>query len=184
MLSKAEISPETEKRPHIAVFGSAFNPPTLGHKSVIDRLSHFDKVLLLPSIAHAWGKSMLDFSVRCELVELFIADIGCNKLELCTIEQALHQPGKSVTTYDVLTRLTAVYPEAQITFVIGPDNFIHFSKFYRHDDILKKWSVLVCPETVLVRSTQLRENLKKNVAINGMTTPSVEAFIERNQCFS
>ncbi len=45
----------------IAIFGSAFNPPSLGHKSVIESLSHFDLVLLEPSIAHAWGKNMLDY---------------------------------------------------------------------------------------------------------------------------
>ncbi|MDF4536048.1 nicotinate-nicotinamide nucleotide adenylyltransferase, partial [Vibrio parahaemolyticus] len=48
----------------IAVFGSAFNPPTLGHKSIIDSLGHFDLILLVPSIAHAWGKTMLDYELR------------------------------------------------------------------------------------------------------------------------
>ncbi len=195
MLSKAEKLSQPKKQAHIAVFGSAFNPPTLGHKSVIDRLMHFDKVLLLPSIAHAWGKEMLDFSVRCELVKLFIADIGCDKLELCSIEETLylsekqylsekrHLPEKSVTTYDVLSRLEDVYPDDQITFIIGPDNFAHFTHFYKHDEILKKWSLLVCPETVPIRSTQLRENLKKSAAIDDMTTPSVERFLRHNTLF-
>ncbi|MEF1220429.1 nicotinate-nicotinamide nucleotide adenylyltransferase, partial [Photobacterium damselae] len=48
-------------KPQIAIFGSAFNPPTLGHLSVLERLSQFDKVLVLPSYAHAWGKVMLDY---------------------------------------------------------------------------------------------------------------------------
>ncbi len=183
MLSEAEKLSVTEKSPHIAVFGSAFNPPTLGHKSVIERLLHFDKVLLLPSIAHAWGKEMLDFSVRCELVELFITDIGSDKLELCTIEQALYLPEKSVTTYDVLNHLETIYPDDQITFVIGPDNFAHFTRFYKHDEILKRWSLMVCPETVPVRSSLIRENLKKAHAIDSMTTPSVAQFVSKNNLF-
>ena len=56
----------------IAVFGSAFNPPSLGHKSVIERLSHFDKVLLVPSLSHAWGKEMLPFDTRIDMVLTFI----------------------------------------------------------------------------------------------------------------
>ena len=62
----------------IAVFGSAFNPPSLGHKSVIDSLSHFDLVLLVPSISHAWGKQMLSYEIRCELIDAFIRH--CNDL--------------------------------------------------------------------------------------------------------
>lgn len=60
----------------IAVFGSAFNPPTLGHKSIIDSLGHFDLILLVPSIAHAWGKTMLDYELRSQLVDQFIQDIA------------------------------------------------------------------------------------------------------------
>ena len=60
----------------IAIFGSAFNPPSLGHKSVIESLSHFDLVLLEPSIAHAWGKNMLDYPTRCKMVDAFIKDMG------------------------------------------------------------------------------------------------------------
>ena len=52
----------------LAVFGSAFNPPSLGHRSVLERLSQFDKVLLLPNYQHAWGKVMLDYDARCDLV--------------------------------------------------------------------------------------------------------------------
>lgn len=83
----------------IAVFGSAFNPPTLGHKSIIDSLGHFDLVLLVPSIAHAWGKTMLDYELRSQLVDQFIQDIGSNKVQRSDVEQALYAPPEAVTTY-------------------------------------------------------------------------------------
>ena len=89
----------------IAIFGSAFNPPSLGHKSVIDSLAHFDKILLVPSIAHAWGKEMLDFDTRCQLVNAFISDLSLDQVELSLIEKSLFTPGESVTTYAVLSEL-------------------------------------------------------------------------------
>ncbi|MDD1779707.1 nicotinate-nicotinamide nucleotide adenylyltransferase [Enterovibrio sp. ZSDZ35] len=161
----------------IAIFGSAFNPPTLGHLSVIERLSHFDKVFLVPSFAHAWGKQMADFDKRCHWVSMFINDVSCTNVELCTDEQAL-DAGNSVTTWALLNHLQETYPNAELTFVIGPDNFLKFSKFYKAEEILSKWAVLACPETVPVRSTQIRESLEKGESIEGLTTASLVDLLQ------
>lgn len=157
----------------IAVFGSAFNPPSLGHKSVIESLSHFDQVLLLPSIAHAWGKQMLDYQTRCELVDLFITELDTTNVKRSTIEEQLHVPGESVTTYAVLEQLQQQSPESDFTFVMGPDNLLNFTKFYKSDQILSRWTVMSCPEKVKVRSTQIRQALVDRKSINSLTTPKV-----------
>lgn len=115
----------------IAVFGSAFNPPSLGHKSVIESLSHFDVVLLEPSIAHAWGKDMLDYPTRCRLVDAFIKDMALSNVQRSDLEQTLYQPEQSVTTFALLTKIQEIYPTADITFVIGPDNFFKLLSFIK-----------------------------------------------------
>lgn len=163
----------------IAVFGSAFNPPSLGHKSVIDSLDHFDRILLVPSISHAWGKDMLDYEIRCQLIEAFIEDIGSSKVTLCKIEQELVTPGNSVTTFAVLTKVAEIFPQADITFVIGPDNLLNFDKFYKSAEILQRWSIMVCPERIPVRSTEIRRRLSDNAEISDLTTPSVESLLQR-----
>ncbi len=163
----------------IAVFGSAFNPPSLGHKSVIDSLNHFDRILLVPSISHAWGKEMLDFDIRCQLIEAFITDIGSNKVTLSKLEQDLVVPDKSVTTHEVLTRVEQMFPFADITFVIGPDNLLNFDKFYKASEILQRWSIMVCPERIPVRSTEIRQRLSENAEISDLTTPSVEGLLKQ-----
>lgn len=170
---------------NIAVFGSAFNPPSLGHKSVIERLKHYDLVLMVPSIAHAWGKEMLDYSVRCDMVEQFIADLQLPNVQLSLVEQTLFDPNqqKAITTYAVLEHLQSIYPQSSLTFVVGPDNFLNFSKFYNADVITQTWSVLACPETVAVRSTHIRDNIKAGDSILNLTTPSVERYIAQNQLY-
>ncbi|MCK8062865.1 nicotinate-nicotinamide nucleotide adenylyltransferase [Vibrio sp. 1CM7H] len=157
----------------IAIFGSAFNPPSLGHKSVIESLSHFDLVLLEPSIAHAWGKNMLDYPTRCKMVDAFIKDMGLSNVRRSDAEQALYQPGQSVTTYALLEKIQEIYPTADITFVIGPDNFFKFAKFSRAEEIMGRWTVMACPEKVKVRSTDIRNALVTGEDINAYTTPSV-----------
>ncbi len=157
----------------IAVFGSAFNPPSLGHKSVIESLAHYDRVLLLPSIAHAWGKQMLDYTARCELVDEFIDDLGMDNVERSTIEEQLHTPGESVTTFAVLEALESRYENCELTFVMGLDNLLNFAKFYKADEILSRWAVMACPEKVKVRSTDIRNALKNSNDISQLTTPKV-----------
>ncbi|OAN11602.1 nicotinate-nicotinamide nucleotide adenylyltransferase [Photobacterium jeanii] len=167
----------------IAIFGSAFNPPSLGHLSVLKRLSQFDRVLLLPSYAHAWGKVMLDYDARCELVLAFIEDSGLSNLELCSVEADMAQGDEAITTHAVLNELQAQYPEANLTFVVGPDNFLNFHKFHRSDEILEKWQVLACPETVKVRSTLIREKLAAKCSISHLTTEKVAKLLVEDTRF-
>lgn len=177
----------------IAIFGSAFNPPSLGHLSVLERLVHFDKVLLVPSIAHAWGKDMLSFSLRCKLVEAFIEDLVQENIEAFWGEFELqHQLAKekkqtleqtSVTTFDLLSHVQAQYPNANLTFVLGPDNLLNFSKFYNSELILKRWQILMCPETVQVRSTMIRENIAAKRSISDLVTPCVAERITQLALF-
>ncbi|MCG7489266.1 nicotinate-nicotinamide nucleotide adenylyltransferase [Vibrio sp. Of14-4] len=157
----------------IAVFGSAFNPPSIGHQSVIESLMHFDRVLLVPSISHAWGKEMLDYAKRCDLVEAFIKDLSLKNVELSRIEERLYKPEQSVTTYAVLKEIQSEYPDDSLTFVIGPDNLFNFGKFYQADKILEAWSVMACPETVKVRSTDIRVRIARDQDISSLTTPRV-----------
>nr|WP_086937930.1 nicotinate-nicotinamide nucleotide adenylyltransferase [Thaumasiovibrio occultus] len=162
---------------NIAVFGSAFNPPSLGHASVLKRLSMFDQVLLLPSAAHAWGKKMLPFDIRCQLVDAFITDLQLANLSLSTLEAELLQQSDSVTTFAVLTALQERDPEATFTFVLGPDNLLAFNKFYRSDDILQRWNIMACPQTVNIRSTMIRDAIAQQDAIDAWVTPGVAALI-------
>ncbi|MCK6264275.1 nicotinate-nicotinamide nucleotide adenylyltransferase [Vibrio sp. ZSDE26] len=162
----------------IAVFGSAFNPPSLGHKSVIESLAHFERVLLIPSISHAWGKEMLDYGIRCQLVDAFIDDLSVNNVKRSEVEEALFQPDQSVTTFAVLEALEKQHPGSELTFVVGPDNLLNFGKFYKSQEILTRWNVLACPEKVKIRSTDIRTKLAHGSSIEGLTTQKVAKLLK------
>ncbi|CZF81048.1 nicotinate-nicotinamide nucleotide adenylyltransferase [Grimontia marina] len=163
---------KVELRQNIAIFGSAFNPPSLGHLSVIQRLSHFDRVLLVPSYAHAWGKQMADFSKRCEWVSDFIDESNCDNLTLYREEETLCAE-ESVTTWALLNHIQQQHPNSDLTFVLGPDNLLNFSKFHKSAEILQRWNVLACPESLSVRSTTIRERLLAGESIDDLTTPAL-----------
>jgi Nicotinic acid mononucleotide adenylyltransferase len=159
----------------IAVFGSAFNPPTQGHASVLAQLCHFDKVLLVPSYRHAWGKMMAPYETRCGWVQALIHDLRLPNLHLCQREASLGREGDAVTTHMLLSALQHDYPDAALTFVVGPDNLLKFDQFAESAQILSRWSVLGMPEKVVVRSTHIRERLAQGLPVGDLTTPTIAA---------
>ena len=167
----------------IAVFGSAFNPPSLGHKSVIERLGHFDKVLLVPSISHAWGKVMLPYETRLNMIKAFISDLELNNVELSTLEKEIYIPEQSVTTFSLLKKVQELHRNADITFIIGPDNLLKFGQFFKANEIVQHWSVMACPETLPIRSTDIRNRIQRGEDISHLTTKGVQEYIARHQLY-
>ncbi|KEY90463.1 nicotinate-nucleotide adenylyltransferase [Candidatus Photodesmus katoptron] len=168
----------------IAAFGSAFNPPSLGHKSIITSLNHFDKILLIPSIYHPFGKKMINYQVRCQLVDAFITDINLLNVERSKIEEKLLKIEKPVKTYTLLLELSNEFPESDITFVLGPDNLLNFPNFYKSEEILKYWNILICPERISIRSSDIRQKLANGLNIDDLTTPSVLSLLKETSAYS
>jgi nicotinate-nucleotide adenylyltransferase len=191
----------------IGVFGSAFNPPTLGHKSVIMQAAeHCSKILLVPSASHAFGKNMLPYEIRFRMLASFVQDIQSNKedinalgncqLEVCDIEQQMLIDGVSpIYTFDVLERLeqqshTNSTQAPKFKFILGPDNSKQetWTRFYKHQEIDERWGKICCQEKLPVRSTQIRELVQKipvdTAALLEMTTPSVASIIIAEQVYT
>ena len=156
----------------IGVFGSSFNPPTLGHQDVIEQaVPQFDQILLVPSIAHAFGKIMASLQDRLEMIRLFIeSSPHAKQLKIFNIEETIadqySNKNRPIYTYDVLMALTdffALRHEAvQLHFMLGPDNAATktWHQFYRYQDIEKKWPLFIAQERLHIRATDIRKIVK------------------------
>ena len=87
-------------KPRIGVFGSAFDPPTLGHQDVLQQAAgHFDRILLVPSASHAFNKKSQPFVTRLALLEVFVnsasidIELEISDLEASTASTASGQTG-------------------------------------------------------------------------------------------
>lgn len=190
--SKVTSSKQLNKRglnKKIAVIGSAFNPPTLGHKDVIEQVLAssigFDTVALVPNYRHAFGKEMADYAKRCELLSLFVQDINNARVSALCIEQNVQKvEGQPVYTYDVLSHIASLEPSGtELYFVIGPDNFANWDKFYKAEEIKTKWNLLCVEELVDVRSTSVRNAIECNLPLDHMVTPSVSSFLTQSALY-
>lgn len=171
---------------NIAIFGSAFNPPTLGHADVIqqllDSVAVFDTVLLVPSFKHAFDKRMMDYKARIAMLNIFARDLNKDKVEVLAIEHEICQNDTPVYTYDLLTHIEdALFPDANLSFVIGPDNQQNWHKFYKAKEITERWNIVHANERINVRSTQVRQHLVDNNRFDNLVTAGVHEYLKRHR---
>ena len=172
----------------VAVFGSAFNPPTKGHLDAIDFvLNHensYERVVLIPSFQHAFAKSMIEYDHRVALLDAFVGDIQRPQVEALAIEHMIATGEKPVYTYDVLNHLQHIlFPDAELSFVIGPDNLANWNKFYKAEEITNKWDLLAVPERKAIRSTMVREALANGQSVDDWVTPSVASYLKEHNLY-
>ena len=128
-----------------AIFGGSFNPPHLGHRSVVDTVLREispDRFLIIPDYA-APHKEMADVTPapehRLELCRLAFGD--ARGVEISDME--ILRGGRSYTV-DTLTELRKIYPEDSFILIIGSDMLMTFEKvWYRFEDILAMCTLAV-----------------------------------------
>jgi nicotinate-nucleotide adenylyltransferase len=153
----------------VGVFGASFDPPTLGHRDVIiQAISAFDEILLVPSVSHAFQKNLTPIKNRLAMLKIFVdpwQQEGAHQVKIVNIEAVIQRtaPSQYVYTYDVLSALTKRYRKqgkaVQIHFIAGPDIARPdvWQRFYRFKEIEERWPLFIAKERVAIRSTTVRE---------------------------
>ncbi|MDF4421626.1 hypothetical protein P3447_08380 [Vibrio parahaemolyticus] len=168
----------------IAVVRGAFNPPTTGHKCVLERLKGFDKILVVPLLADSHGREMLSYSKRCEMLKLFVEDTQIPGVEMYAVESEINPHGDPVTVVILLEHLKATFEEdTEITFVIGPEQMQKFPRQRGYERIAGEFNILVSSERSMVRSEFVREKVCRNIDITEDTTPAVAAYIANEKLY-
>lgn len=166
---------------NIAIFGSAFNPPTLGHADAIASLlesGKFQQIWLIPSFKHAFAKEMLAYETRVSLLQKFVNDLDTTAVLSRPIEHIISDGDNPVYTWDVLNYLQQQYGEAMnFSFVMGPDNQANWHKFYKAEEVAQRWELVVVPERKAIRSSLVREAIKQGQPIDELVSPSVLAHL-------
>jgi nicotinate-nucleotide adenylyltransferase len=134
----------------IAVFGGSFNPPTIGHAMVVQWLlwsGKADRVIIVPSGGHPFGKEMLPLADRVTMLEAMCRDIHpraltWQKLQVSAVEGELPKP---VYTYDLLTHIRehSLPPHYEIRFVIGADILQETEKWHKWDKVREEFGLII-----------------------------------------
>ncbi|MDP0588107.1 MAG: hypothetical protein QS748_02420 [Candidatus Endonucleobacter bathymodioli] len=186
----------------IGVFGSAFDPPTIGHYDVLKQAAPFhDEILLIPSAKHAFLKEMQPFNCRVEMINIFVKDVliqSCRcQVTVCRIEDYLFKNsgsgGKAVYTFDLMRALEEYYKDdsVELCFIRGSDNADPdtWQRFYKASDIEKRWLIFTATERINVRSSQVRQLIaggdidKESSSLKHLLLPSVFEYIRSKRLY-
>jgi len=180
---------------NIGLFGGSFNPIHVGHISLAQQLlqlAGLDEVWLMvsPQNPLKQGSSdLLDDQLRFEMAQQALKDV--RGVKACDYE--LHLPKPSYT-WNTLQHLQEDYPDHQFTLLIGGDNWQNFHRWYRADDIIRNYPIVVYPrrnsyidrealpanvtvvntELLDISSTQIRNRVRQGEDIQGMVPPVIE----------
>lgn len=126
----------------IGIFGGSFDPVHLGHINAIEEVKYvlnFDKIIVVPAfLSPHKASASLNMSTRLECVRLALKDYSNVEISDYEIKQETQ-----VYTFDTLKYFQALYPDDDITLVIGTDQYLNFSKWYKYQSILDSFNVVV-----------------------------------------
>ena len=129
----------------VAIFGGSFDPIHNGHLALADEvlsrgLAGEVWLMVTPQNPHKQGCALSDEQLRLQMVQLAVQDKP--GMKACDFEFSLPRPSYTLNT---LTALVEAYPGKEFSLLIGADNWEKFDRWYKGDEILARYKVIVYP---------------------------------------
>ena len=182
------------------IFGGSFNPIHNGHILLARQLREaagLDEVWLMVSPQNPLKQQagLLDDDLRLMLARQAIAE----EPGITVSDYEFHLPRPSYT-WNTLQALKADYPDREFVLMIGGDNWERFPYWYRADDIVRDYPLVVYPrrgsdidratlpptvqvveaELLDISSTDIRRRIREGQSIAGLVPdciiPAVTAY--------
>ena len=188
----------------IGLFGGSFNPIHYGHIRLARQLlalAALDEVwfVVSPQNPLKQQNDLLDDDLRLQMVEMALQrEKG---LRACDIEFRLPRPSY---TWNTLQTLRQEHPGDEFTLLIGGDNWERFPLWYRADDIVRDYNIVVYPRTgsdiderrlpptvrivrtrrINISSTMIRQRIALGQTLSRLVPKVVADFIEQHRLYS
>lgn len=185
----------------VAVFGGSFDPIHNGHLALAGEVVSrglADEVWLMvtPQNPHKQDKMLSDERLRFRMAQLAVE--GMDGVKACDFEFSLPRPSYTLTT---LTALDEAFPDREFCLLIGADNWEKFDRWYKGDEILSRYGIIVYPrgsegEPPLpsgvrwlpaklydISSTMVRAAVATGNDITGLVPATVVRFINDNKMY-
>ena len=138
----------------IALFGTSADPPTLGHKALLNELTKiFPKVITWAS-NNPDKNHQISLVKRTQLLNILVEKISHPNLELV---QELSSP----RTIHTLKKAIQLWPNASLSFVIGSDLATQVPKWLKAKSILNRATIAIAMRDGWPISDKQLEEIKK-----------------------
>ena len=181
------------------IFGGSFNPIHNGHIQLVRQLREaagLDEVWLMVSPQNPLKEQagLLADDLRLQMARQALADEPFIKVS--DYEFRLPKPSY---TWNTLQSLGQDFPDRVFVLLIGGDNWERFSRWYRADDIISNYQIIVYPrrgsdieltslpptvsvveaELLDISSTDIRRRVRRGQSITGMVPDSIVQAVEK-----
>jgi len=122
----------------IALFVGSFNPVTLAHAEIVERIKQLEnvsKVIVIP-VSNYYSKPGLVVSGkhRFKMLQLALPETLISDFEI--------KQKRQLKSLETLNHFQSLFLEP-LALVIGADNFANFHTWYRYQEILSKYYLIV-----------------------------------------
>ena len=179
--------------PSIGIFGGSFNPIHNGHLQLARQLREaagLDEVWLMVSPQNPLKRQddLLDDDLRLQLARQAVG--GEQGIVVSGYEFRLPRPSY---TWNTLQALERDFPDREFVLMIGGDNWERFQHWYRADDIVARYPIVVYPrrdsdidrstlpptvkvveaDLLDISSTDIRRRVREGKTIAGMVPDTI-----------
>ncbi len=126
----------------IAIFGGSFDPPHIGHQTIVKRALKkldIDKLIIVPSFLNPLKvKSFLNAKTRYRLLKKMFSKK--EKIKVCNFEI---KQEKAVYSIETIRYIIKKYKPSKLYLIIGADNYKSFHLWSNHEEIKKLVGLIV-----------------------------------------
>jgi nicotinate-nucleotide adenylyltransferase len=132
----------------LILFGGTFDPPHLGHVQCVEAVRRRfpdQEIWILPAkvtpgIGNGTKEAAAPWGCRYEMCQLTFGSLGSDQIVVSDIESKLPTPNYTIQTIE---KIESLRPGAEISLVLGWDQFQHFARWHRPMDIIAKANLIV-----------------------------------------
>jgi len=163
------------KKERIAIFGTSADPPTIGHKKILEELSKIYSFTITYASNNPNKKHKEDISIRSLLLKTLIEDLNNPKI-------IFNQTISSQWAIQSIKKCKNIYESNKLDFVIGSDLIEDIFSWKNFDKIIKEVSFLIIKrEGYPIESNALKmlETFKVKFEISSLNIPNISSSMVR-----
>lgn len=153
----------------MVVFGGCFNPPLNSHFSLAEQIlneyEQIEKIIFVPVNSQYQKIDLISNEHRYQMLKLV-----CDKNEKFEVSRIEIDNPKPLYTIETLEKFQQMYPEYEISFIMGSDNLKELNTWKKSEELIKKFKIYVLERD--------KDKIEEIIQSNKFLNENKEAFIK------